>query len=470
MGTARRPLAAFLVASAMLGGSAVSAAAAEVTDATACAAEVEPNDAIGDATTFADVGCVSGTLVAADDVDIYRWQVDEAAAATRWTVELDGPADVALDVRMVTVDAGADGTDAAIGDELTRLQIDPAQSAAVDGTVASTGAEVEVQAGDYALIVEGDGAATESTAPPEYSLRLTPVESAEMASASPAEMVSASPAANTATGGSPDATAAAANLLVVAGAGTSPRLGQGAAVELVLDTSGSMLEKPGKKTKLKIAQASLVQLVDELPADLPVALRTFKAQPRSCATVLRVPLGPLDRESMDKTIRTLPIKKGTRTPIAKAIDKAAADLAEFDGHRVVVLLTDGKEDCGGDPATAIEALNADGSSAAVHIIGYDLPDDQATHDALAEWAALGNGRYIEAADRAGLIAALGQVLAAPYLVFDADGVLVAQGVVGDEGVAVEAGVYRVAVLTDPPRTFEDVKLGAAAETTLTLTP
>ena len=374
-----------------------------------------------------------------------------------------------IGVRMVTVDAGADGTDAAIGDEVTRLQIDPAQSAAVDGTVASTGAEVEVQAGDYALIVEGDGAATESTAPPEYSLRLTPVESAEM--------VSASPAASTAAGGSPDATAAAtaaaaadANLLVVAGAGTSPRLGQGAAVELVLDTSGSMLEKPGKKTKLKIAQASLVQLVDELPADLPVALRTFKAQPRSCATVLRVPLGPLDRESMDKTIRTLPIKKGTRTPIAKVIDKAAADLAEFDGHRVVVLLTDGKEDCGGDPAAAIEALNAQGSSAAVHIIGYDLPDDQATYDALAEWAALGNGRYIEAVDRASLIAALDQVLAAPYLVFDADGVLVAQGVVGDDGVAVESGVYRVEILTDPPRTFEGVEVGAAAETTLTLTP
>jgi len=454
MGLAPRPLAAFLVASAMLSGSAVSAVAAEVTDATACAAEVEPNDAIGDATAFTDVGCVSGTLVSADDVDIYLWQVDEAAAATRWTVELDGPADGALDVRMVTVDTGADGADAAIGDEVTRLQLDPERSAAVDGTVAGIGAEVEVQAGDYAFIVEGDGAATEGTAPPEYSLRLTPVGSGEAASASPAAST----------------TAADANLLVVAGAGTSPRLGPGAAVELVLDTSGSMREKLGKKTKLKIAEASLVQLVDELPADLPVALRTFKAQPRSCATVLRVPLGPLDREAMDKTIRTLPIRKGTRTPIAKAIDKAATDLAEFDGHRIVVLLTDGKEDCGGDPATAIEALNAGGSSAAVHIIGYGLPDDQATHDALAEWAALGNGRYIEAADRASLKSALGQVLAAPYLVFDADGVLVAQGVVGDEGVAVEAGVYRVEVLTDPPRTFEDVELGAAAETTLTLTP
>ena len=468
MGMVPRPLAAFLVASAMLSGSAVSAVAAEVTDATACAAEVEPNDAIGDATTIADVGCVSGTLVAADDVDIYLWQVDEAAAATRWTVELDGPADVALDVRMVTVDAGADGNGAAIGDEITRLQIDPEQLAAAAGSVATIGAEVEVDAGEYALIVQGDGAATASTTQPEYVLRLTPVESAEMASASPA--------ASTAAGSSPEPTAEAttaaadANLLVVAGAGTSPRLGQGAAVELVLDTSGSMLEKLGKKTKLKIAEASLVQLVDELPADLPVALRTFKAQPRSCATVLRVPLGPLDRETMDKTIRTLPIKKGTRTPIAKAIDKAAADLAEFDGHRVVVLVTDGKEDCGGDPAAAIEALNADGSSAAVHIIGYDLPDDQATHDALAEWAALGNGRYIEAVDRASLMAALDQVLAAPYLVFDADGVLVAQGVVGDDGVAVEAGVYRVEVLTDPPRTFEGVELGAAAETTVTVTP
>jgi hypothetical protein len=136
----------------------------------------------------------------------------------------------------------------------------------------------------------------------------------------------------------------------------------------------------------------------------------------------------------------------------------------------VVLVTDGKEDCGGDPAAAIESLVQSGGTAAVHIIGFALPDDPSVPEALADWAALGGGRYIEAADRASLSAALDAAFTAPYLVFDASGSLVAQGTVGDEGVEVEAGIYRVEVLTDPPAVFEAVDLTAGTERALTVGP
>jgi len=201
--------------------------------------------------------------------------------------------------------------------------------------------------------------------------------------------------------------------------------------------------------------------VDTLPAGLTVALRTFKAEPRSCATVLRVPAGPLRPKAMKQTIREVPTRKGTRTPIAKAISKVPQDMQGVDGHRIVVLVTDGKEDCGGDPASAIAALADSGYTSAVHIIGYALPDDEEIGAALAEWAALGGGRYVEAADRASLDAALASVVAAPYLIFDSADVLVAQGVVGDDGVELEAGTYRVEILADPISS-EVVELEAGA--------
>ena len=204
------------------------------------------------------------------------------------------------------------------------------------------------------------------------------------------------------------------------------------------------------------------------PMGIPVALRTFVAKPRSCATVLRVPLEPLKPKAMKSTIRDLPSRKGTRSPIAKAIEMAPKDLRGVEGHRVVVLVTDGKESCGGDPAAAIVALGEAGYTSTVHLIGYALGEDQEARDALAAWAALGGGLYLEAPDRASLAQALETATTAPYLVFDKEDVLVAQGVVGDAGVEIDAGVYRVEVLSDPPMTFDDVVLEAGAALELPL--
>jgi hypothetical protein len=163
---------------------------------------------------------------------------------------------------------------------------------------------------------------------------------------------------------------------------------------------------------------------------------------------------------MANTIRNLPARKGTRTPIAKALTKVPQDLRGVDGHRVVVLVTDGKEDCGGDPSAAIATLADAGYTSTVHIIGYTV-DDPGVEAALQEWAAYGGGRYFDAPDRAGLDAALATAITVPYLVFDADEVLVAQGLVGDEGVELEVGTYRVEVLTDPASST-DVELEAGA--------
>jgi hypothetical protein len=430
----RWPLASILLVAVMLGTSGAGAtfAQTEVTEATACRAEVEPNDSLAQAVTIAAERCVSGTLVQDGDRDIFIWQVDADAAASGWSMSLQGTPGAAT-ARVVRIDTVEGADEAELGAEVGHVTSD---------LVSEPRADVQVEAGSYAIVIEPtDPVAAPTAEDLDYQLQLSPAVASD---------------------GEPVVVADEATARIVVGAtGDAPVLGQGVAVELLLDTSGSMLERLGKSTKLEAAEKSLITLVGRLPAGVPLALRTFKDEPRSCATVLRAPAEPLRPKAMKRTIRELPVRKGTRTPIAKALSKVPQDLDGVDGHRVVVLVTDGKEDCGGDPAAAIAALADAGYTSAVQIIGYALPDDAAARTALAGWAALGGGRYFEAPDRAGLDEALASALTAPYLVFDAGDELVAQGLVGDEGVDLDAGTYRVEILADPAWS-EVVELEAGA--------
>lgn len=396
-----------------------------VVDDAACVAEVEPNDDVAQATTFEGAGCISGTLVEVGDVDVFLWQVDEVDAMSTWSIELDG-----VEGTATTLEVRGTGADA----ERTIVQLEARPELQQPETA------VSLEAGTYALVVHRADPAPDIELGDDRGYRLR---------------VAAAPVNEPVTD-----TEASARIVVAAADDAAPPIGDGVAIELLLDTSGSMLERLGQQTKLEAAERALTDVVDQLPAGTPVALRTFKAEPRSCATVLRVPLEPLQPKAMKRTIRDLPSRKGTMTPIAKALEKVPQDLGGFSGHRVVVLVTDGKEDCGGDPAAAIAALSEAGHTTTVHLIGYALADDEELRRTYEGWATLGGGRYFDATDRASLAAALESAVSAPFLVFAEDDTLVAQGLVGDDGVEVNAGLYRVEVLSDPPQSYEALAVEA----------
>src|SRR4029077_5156766 len=68
-------------------------------------------------------------------------------------------------------------------------------------------------------------------------------------------------------------------------------IGASTAIEIILDTSGSMLDKLEGRRRIDIAQSVLTHLIqDKLPAGVPVALRVFGDTPGSCDTRLAVPL------------------------------------------------------------------------------------------------------------------------------------------------------------------------------------
>lgn len=243
----------------------------------------------------------------------------------------------------------------------------------------------------------------------------------------------------------------------------------GTAIEIILDTSGSMLQEiePGR-TRADVAKEVLTDLVlNRIPVGAPVALRTFGNVPDSCETNLAVPLQPLDPQAMVQTIANLPVVNLVRTPIGASLEMVTEDLRDAPGPKIVVLVTDGEETCDGDPEAAIRALRRQGIDVHVNIVGFAL-DDDALRDQFRRWARLGGGTYFDATNTEELGTAISRAVQAPFRVLNEDGEVVATGTVDGNAVSVPPGVYTVEVLTDPRQTFEDVEVVSGERTRLRL--
>ena len=168
------------------------------------------------------------------------------------------------------------------------------------------------------------------------------------------------------------------------------------AVELILDASGSMLQRMEGRRRIDIAHDALTDLVSNtLPEGTPFAFRAFGLKEDACLSELVIPLGPLDRAAAAEAIAGVPAINLAKTAIADSLRAAAGDLAATNPPRVVVLVTDGEETCEGDPEAAIAELRASGLDARVNIVGFAI-DDAALAETFAAWAEVGGGTYFDA--------------------------------------------------------------------------
>jgi len=259
-------------------------------------------------------------------------------------------------------------------------------------------------------------------------------------------------------------------LLVVSGDGEQGRATAGA-IELILDASGSMLQRLEGRRRIAIAREVLTEAVSEhLPPGTPVALRVFgQKEPDACRTDLEIPLGPLDPEGARATIENIHAKNLARTPIADSLARVEEDLAGAEGAKTVVLVTDGEETCDGDPAAVIRDLQDKGTDIHLNIVGFAV-DDPELKSTFEDWAELGGGRYFQASDSEGLRRALEESLKAPYSVFDTSGERIAQGIVDGEPLELPAGVYKVAVQGRQHKEFEQVQVPGGEQVSLKVAP
>ena len=230
-------------------------------------------------------------------------------------------------------------------------------------------------------------------------------------------------------------------------------------VEIILDASGSMLQRIGTERRIDLAKATIEDLVrNGLPSRHPFALRVFGQGPAgSCETELLIPLGPLNAAAAVRRIEDVTPTNLARTPIAKSLRLVADDLAEGAGAPLVTLITDGEETCGGDPLSEIRALAEAGVGVRVNIVGFAINDPDVAGTFRA-WADAGAGMFVNASDAQGLRNALRVTLQPAFEVLDAAGIPLARSSVGGTPLELPAGTYAVRILSSPPRLLEAVKL------------
>jgi Ca-activated chloride channel family protein len=156
------------------------------------------------------------------------------------------------------------------------------------------------------------------------------------------------------------------------------------------------------------------------------------------------------------------------TPIAESLKLAGADLEPFkDNFPTILLISDGKESCDGDPITEIERLRSQGIDVQVHVVGFDL--DNVARRQLVGIAHAGNGSYYDATDYRDLSDSINRVAktvneiattskqgqdsesaSVPaqdpiFDILDTTGHPVAQGRVGDTITGLVPGIYTVLV-------------------------
>ena len=188
-------------------------------------------------------------------------------------------------------------------------------------------------------------------------------------------------------------------------------------IELILDASGSMNGRLADGTvKIKAAKQAVAKLVENLAGESRLAFRAYGHQSptkaRDCKdTQLVVGFGSIDSNRSQVVEQANGMRAQGYTPITYVIGLAADDLKqEAVGKRIIILVSDGKETCEGDPCATARKLKEADASLVIHTIGFAA--DDATRFQLQCVAAATGGTYFNPGSAGGLVDSLGKAAAA----------------------------------------------------------
>lgn len=149
----------------------------------------------------------------------------------------------------------------------------------------------------------------------------------------------------------------------------------------LLDGSGSMWGSFEKEAKIDVAKRLLTKLVDSISqnTEVEMALRAYghvspKVKQDCKDTRLEVPFSPGNKNQIIAKLKEIR-PKGT-TPIAYSLSVAANDFPRSNNVRnIIILITDGIEECGGDPCQVSLSLQKRGIILKPFIIGLGINED-----------------------------------------------------------------------------------------------
>ncbi len=197
-----------------------------------------------------------------------------------------------------------------------------------------------------------------------------------------------------------------------------PAYAQDRSVLLVLDASGSMKAAlPDGTTRMDAAKTAVGRLVATLDRRTRLGLRVYGDQSptamKDCkdSRILSA-FDALEANGAGIVQQARAIRPQGYTPITYALTLAAQDVSGEEANaRAVVLVSDGKETCQGDPCAAAKALADADAKLVVHTVGVGV--DAVTRGQLQCIARMARGSYFNADSAAELTAALGKAAVEP---------------------------------------------------------
>ncbi len=170
---------------------------------------------------------------------------------------------------------------------------------------------------------------------------------------------------------------------------------------LIFDASGSMAARIGGKRKIDIAKEAAWKFIDQVANEKNFALSIVvyghkggNAQSQksvSCAGIEEIYyLGDVNAEIAKSKLNKFDATGWT--PIADSFKKAKEILADKpNDENFILLLSDGKEMCDGDPVATIKEIKKEGLNVKADVIGFDVGGtDESQLKAIAE---AGDGDY-----------------------------------------------------------------------------
>ncbi|MCH7902237.1 VWA domain-containing protein, partial [archaeon] len=159
-------------------------------------------------------------------------------------------------------------------------------------------------------------------------------------------------------------------------------------VELIIDTSGSMVQEINGKNKMETAKTSIINLVNNIN-EIDLGLRVF-GQGELCEdSELLVEVDRLDISAITNQVSSM--KPAGKTPLTQALEASIDDFPE-NKEKAIILVSDGKETCGGDISATARKLA--GQDIRVYSVGFDI--DQEGKEQLEEISRRTNGLYFDA--------------------------------------------------------------------------
>ncbi len=167
-------------------------------------------------------------------------------------------------------------------------------------------------------------------------------------------------------------------------------------IEFLFDASQSMFGKWQSGAKIDVAKKLMSQLLDSLRyvGNIELALRIYghlkNFPPQDCDdSRLEVPFSKGNIGAIKEKLNNV-IPRGT-TPIARSLELCGDDFPNSQSRNIIILITDGIEECGGDPCAISAALQKKGIVLKPFVIGLGLdPSLKKTFECV--------GRYFDAAN------------------------------------------------------------------------